>query len=123
MFYNLTDFGSKEERVASIQTEIQGRIFVVEILRLANGCFASISENPEPKIGLITLSISNKNRVQSSNLLPERRGGIFSGMVGEILAHKTKGIAVVSLYLREEVDHEIMKTLLNEIDKLLPSRI
>ncbi len=123
MFYNLTDFGSKEERVASIQTEIQGRIFVVEILRLANGCFASISENPEPKIGLITLSISNKNRVQSSNLLPERRGSIFSGMVGEILAHKTKGIAVVSLYLREEVDHEIMKTLLNEIDKLLPSRI
>jgi hypothetical protein len=119
----LVGLGNKDERVVGIRTEIQGRIFVVEVLRLANGCFASISEDPEPRIGLITISISNKDRVQSSTLLPERRGSIFSGMAGEILAHKTKGIAVVSLYLREEVDHEIMKTLLNEIDKLLPSGI
>jgi hypothetical protein len=113
---------NKDQRPVRLRTEIQRRVFVIEILRMSNGCFASISEDPEPKIGVITLSISNRNRVQSSTLLPETRGSIFSGMVGEILAQKCKGIAIVSLYLREEVDHEIMKTLINEIDKLLPAR-
>lgn len=109
-------------RLARVEKEIEGRIFVIEILLMSNGCFASISEDPKPRIALITLTISNGDRVQSSTLLPERRGSIFSGMVGELLARKTGGIAVVSLYLREEVDHQIMKTLINEIDKMLPAR-
>jgi hypothetical protein len=109
-------------RLLQHQTEIGGRIFVIEVLLMSNGCFASISEDPKARIGLITLSIRSDDRVQSSTLLPERRGSIFSGMLGEMLAQKTGGIAVVSLYLREEIDHEIMKTLINEIDKLLPAR-
>ena len=40
-------------------------------------------------------------------------------MVGELLAEKLGGIAVVSLYLREEIDSDTMKTLINEVRKLV----
>ena len=40
-------------------------------------------------------------------------------MVGEMLAEKLGGISVVSLYLREEIDPETMKTLINEVRKLV----
>jgi hypothetical protein len=111
-----------KSRLLSTQKEIERRIFTVEILLMANGCFASISEDSRSKIGLITLSIKSDSRVQSSTLLPERRGSVFAGMLGEMLAERTGGIAVVSLHLREEMDHDIMKTLINEIDRMLPAR-
>jgi len=113
---------SIDERFISIRKEIQSRIFIVEILRMSNGCFVSVSEDSKPRIALVTLSISTGDQVRTSSLLPERRGSLFSATIGEILARKTNGVVLASVYLREEIDHEIMKTLINEIDKMLPGR-
>ncbi len=107
------------DRHVSTKFEIEGRVFTLDLLRFSNGSFANISEDPVPKLGAITISIKSQQRVNSSTLIPDRRGSIFSGMVGELIAEKTEGIAVVSLYLREDVDPQIMKILLNEISKLL----
>lgn len=85
-----------------------------------NGCIASVSEDLEPKIGAISVSVSSDKRtMHSSSLIPDRRGGMFSGMIGETLIGKFGGIAVVSLYLKEEVNSETMKTLINEVRKLV----
>ncbi len=91
---------------------------MIDLLFMSNGCFVSISEDVNSKMGAITLSIKSENRVSSSALIPNRRGSIFAGMVGESLAEKMRGIVVTSLYLREELDPESMKTLLNEVRKL-----
>ena len=85
---------------------------------MANGCFASISEDQGPRIGAISVAVKTGERVTTSSLLPESRGRIFAGMIGELLASKTKGIAVISLYLREELDPVMMKTLINEVQSL-----
>jgi hypothetical protein len=114
-----TESSSPHGRLNSSSCNVKGRVFVVDILEFANGCFASISEDQNPKIGAITVSIKLAERATSSSLIPESKGIIFAKMVGELLADKLHGIAVVSLYLREELDPESMKTLINETRKLL----
>ncbi len=110
--------GETSERVKSKQCNILGREFVIELLLLSNGCFVSISESPKPRMGAITLTVRSERSASSSTLIPDRRGSIFAGMVGEMLAERTKGIAVTSMYLREELESDSMKTLLNEVRKL-----
>lgn len=107
-------------RLSSKKIEIEGRIFLLDLLRLHNGCFVNISEDRVSRLGAITISIKTKQRsVNSSTLIPERRGSIFSSMVGELIAEKTEGIGVVSLYLREEIEPSIMKPLLSRLSDML----
>lgn len=108
-----------KKRLLSSESNIGGRIFEVEILVLSNGCFASITEDKAARMGAITVAVKTGERFASSNLIPESKGAIFAGMVGEMLAEKLRGIAVISLYLREELDAASMKTLINEVRKLL----
>jgi hypothetical protein len=107
------------KRLFSKTAEIEGRIFTIDLFKLSNGCFANVSEDPVPRLGAITISIRSDQGLSSSTLIPDRRGSIFSGMLGEMIAQKTHGIGVVSLYLREELDSAIMKILLSEVGKLL----
>jgi len=114
-----TNVGPERKRLLSVECNVGGRVFEVEILFLSNGCFASITEDKTPKMGAISVAVRTGERSSSSALIPESKGMIFAGMVGEMLAEKLHGIAVVSLYLREELDTNSMKTLINEVRKLL----
>lgn len=108
------------DRLTSTRCSIDGREFSIEVLRMSNGCIATVSEDPEPKIGAISVSISSDKRtIHSSSLIPDRRGGMLSGMIGDTLIGKFGGIALVSLYLKAEVNSETMKTLINEVGKLV----
>ena len=109
----------EKKRLLSAECNVGGRVFEVELLILSNGCFASITEDKTPKMGAITVAVRTGERSASSTLIPESKGTIFAGMVGEMLAEKLHGIAVVSLYLREELDTTSMKTLINEVRKML----
>jgi hypothetical protein len=111
--------GTRNKKLLSAECNVGGRIFVIELLVLSNGCFSSITEDKTPRMGAITVAVRTGERSASSALIPESKGGIFAGMVGEMLAEKLHGIAVISLYLREELDTTSMKTLINEVRKLL----
>jgi hypothetical protein len=119
----LSDNKSKKEpskkKLLSSESNVGGRIFVIDILLMSNGCFASISEDLVGRIGAITVAVKTGERSSSSALIPESKGRIFAGTIGEMLAEKLKGIAVVSLYLREELDTSTMKTLINEVRNLV----
>ena len=108
-----------ERKLISSKCNASGRVYIIDLLQFTNGCFANISEDQNGKMGAITVSIKTGERATSSSLIPESKGSIFAGMIGELLADKLHGIAVVSLYLREELDPESMKTLINEVRKLL----
>lgn len=92
---------------------------MIDILKFSNGCFASISEDRNPRIGAITVSIASGEGATSSSLIPESKGSIFAKMIGELLVNKFHGIAIISLYIREELDPDSMKTLINEVRNLL----
>lgn len=103
----------------SSKCDIKGRIYAIDLLIFVNGCFANISEDQGGKMGAISVSIKTGERATSTSLIPESKGSIFARMIGELLADKLHGIAIISLYLREELDTDSMKTLINEIRKLL----
>ena len=109
---------TSSRKLSSSKCEIDGRIFLIDLFLMSNGCFINISESAEPRIGAITLSVKSSQGVSTSALLPDKRGSVFSSMIGELLAERTKGIVVASLYLREELDVNSMKTLINEVRKL-----
>lgn len=111
------DFDKLE--LVSSHREIQGRAFEIHILRMSNGSFVSITEDRTPRLGPITLCIKSERGFSSSSLIPDRRGSIFSSMIGELVAEETGGIAVISLFLREEIDTASMKTLINEVERIL----
>ncbi len=108
-----------KKRFVTSECEIGGRVFALDLLLMTNGCFASVSEDRNPRIGAITVSIKSSERSVSSSLIPESKGSIFASMVGEMLADRLHGISVISLYLREDLDAPSMKTLINEVRKLL----
>jgi hypothetical protein len=110
---------SGPKRFLSSECNVEGRVFNIDLLMLSKGCFASISEGKSSRMGAITVAIKSGERFTSSALIPESKGIIFAGMVGEMLADRLQGIAVISLYLREELDTSSMKTLINEVRKLL----
>ena len=111
-------------RLKSSRCNISGREFVIEMLMMTNGCFGSITEDRAPKIGAISISVKTEHKsVHSSSLIPDRRASLLGGMIGELLASKLGGIAVTSLYVREEIDAESMKTLINEVRKLLETEL
>ncbi|MGI0078790.1 MAG: hypothetical protein ACRECH_04130 [Nitrososphaerales archaeon] len=105
-------------RFLSSQCRIGSRSFNVEILKFNNGGFVDISEGHDARIGAISVCVKTNQGVVSTNLVPDRRGGIFAQMVGELVAERTSGMAIVSLYIKEEIDPNITKTLLNEVRTL-----
>ncbi|MHB8568215.1 MAG: hypothetical protein ACYC7D_09150 [Nitrososphaerales archaeon] len=111
---------STKDRVLATRCNVNGREFTIEILPMVNGCFASITEDKYARMGAISISIkAEKKSVHSTALVPDRRGGLLAGMLGETLAGKFGGICAVSLYLREEIDAEAMKTLISEVRELV----
>src|SRR5487761_218342 len=105
-------------RFLSSECRIGSRSFSVELLKFSNGGFVGISESQDARIGAISVCVKTNQGVTSTNLVPDRRGGIFAQMVGELVAERTSGMAVVSLYLKEEIDPSITKTLLSEVRTL-----
>jgi hypothetical protein len=119
MSENKQDKDSQEKKHFSSERNIGGRSFEMDLLVLSNGCFLNISEGKPPRMGVITVAIKTGERFTSSSLIPESKGSIFAGMIGEMLADRLHGIAVISLHLREELDTTSMKTLINEVRNLL----
>jgi hypothetical protein len=110
---------AQSKKLYSSKSIIGSRLFNIDVMKFTNGGFVDISEGKDSRIGAITMCIKGNHGVSSSTLLPEKRGSIFAEMVGELVAEKTSGIAIVSLYVKEDLDTNSTKTLLNEVRSLL----
>lgn len=101
--------------------QVDDREFVIQALRLANGCFLTVSEGSERRIGSLVLALKTKDRVNTSTLIPGKYGGIFASMIAELVASRINGIAIVSLYLGAELSPPAMRRLLTEVGGVLAS--
>ena len=109
----------RKAQLSSKECTVEGRQFVITLLPFPNGCFVSISEDKKQRLGSITLSVKSGGRAVSSPLIPESKGSLFASMVGEMLAERLGGMAIISMYLRSEIGAAGMKTLISEVRKLL----
>ncbi len=102
---------------------ILGRVFNLRLICLSNGCFLSISEGKEERIGSLTLSMMVYGRVQCTSVIPEKRAGVFAFIISEMVASLTKGITIVSLYVASDIGAELSRHLLDEVKYFLKNHI
>ena len=93
------------------------RIFQVQVLRLANGCFLSISEGEDEKMGALTLAIRTGGTIHTSVLVPGRSSSTISSILAEMVANVTEGICITSFHALMEVDGQVMKTIIDEVKR------
>ena len=98
---------------------IHGRVFKITFLNFSNGCFLSITEGIEERIGSLTLSMRIHDKVEHTIIIPENRGGVFSSILSELVASVIQGLIIVSLYLLDRLSSDVAKDLLKEIRDFL----
>ncbi len=98
------------------RVSLHGREFKMRQLRFSNGCFLAISEGDEERIGSLTLSIKiHDEKTEQTAVISERRAGVLSSILSDMVAHLTQGIGIVSLYVLSGLSPELAKELLKEV--------
>lgn len=95
------------------------RDFLFQLTRFANGAFLIISEGTEPRIGSLVLGLKTGPRASTSILIPGKFEGISASMLAELVASRTKGIALASLFLKGEADSGVIKQILSAANEFL----
>ena len=98
---------------------INGRDFVIHMLKAKNGCFVSVSEGKEVRMGSIAFSTLVTKEAKSTTVIPSKFDENFSGIFAESIALFLKGLVLVSLYTSSIIETSEAKFLLNEIKNLL----
>ncbi len=105
--------------ISKRNVEINGRTFIIGVLKVANGCFVVVSEGSELKLGSVSMSVKSGEQMSSSMLVPGKFGGFLDTMLSEMVANVVKGIVVASLFISREMDSQSIKKLLSEVRSLL----
>ena len=91
------------------------RIFCIRLIRMLNGCFISISEGDQHRIGSLNVSLHGSMGVNTARVIPSKYDSVFLNMVSERMASLVHGICITSLYTKEALDLETMKTIMGII--------
>jgi hypothetical protein len=80
-----------------------------------NGCFISISEGEQHRIGSLNVSLHSSMGVNTAKVIPSKYDSVFLNMVSERIAALTNGICITSLYTKDALDLKTMKTIMGII--------
>ena len=100
------------------ELSVSGRLFFIRMQRFDNGMFVSIHEG-NAKIGsLIVSMISHAGAppITTTIIPPVKQSSLFfMRMTAEQVSTRMGGISIVSIYIKNEIDVLISKTLLDSI--------
>jgi len=88
------------------------------ILKFDNGNFVSVSEDVQ-KIGAMKVAISAGQIPTTANVIPAKTESFFLKMVSERVASTIKGIAIVSVFFKSEININATKVLIDEIMEMV----
>lgn len=91
------------------------REFIYLILKAKNGCFISISEGKEHKIGALNISVSNGISVSTSRIIPSKYNSIFLDLLSQRIASLVNGICILSFNINSSLDDVCMRYILESI--------
>ena len=97
---------------------LEDRNFSLIVQTFDNGCFISLSED-NMKIGSLVVSLSNKSNSVTTTVIPSKSESLFIKLIAERISAKIDGIAIVSLFLKKEIEPNTAKALMSEIIKLI----
>jgi hypothetical protein len=98
---------------------VDGRQFLIRIIRMSNGCFISISEGKLHKIGSLNVSLKGSPGVSTAKVIPSKYDSVFLNMLSERIASLINGICVASLFTQNALDLKSMKSVMESITAAL----
>ena len=94
--------------------ELGGHTFSLQILKFENGSFVSLSEGAD-KIGSMVVSLNIGQNPVTTTVIPSKTESVFPKLIAEKISYKMNGIAIISTYIKKEIDSETAKVLMTEI--------
>ena len=96
------------------RVSLESRNFSLSIQKFNNGCFISVSEG-ENRIGSIVASLATGPNPVTTTVIPSRTESLFLKLVSERISSRMRGIALVSAYIKKELEPDTAKGLMSEL--------
>lgn len=97
---------------------MDNRHFLLLVLKFENGNFVSVSEGTE-KLGSMVVSLSTGPTPVTTTVIPARTDSLFLKLIAERISTSTKGVAIVSVFTKKELDSETAKTIMSNIIEMV----
>jgi hypothetical protein len=97
-----------------IISSISKRKFLFNILEFDNGYFISISEE-KLRIGSISVSLATTNQTNTAKVIQDKNDQLFIDTLSRRISLMINGICIVSLYTKNKLQYEDMKTINDKI--------
>jgi len=98
--------------------KLEHRDFSLTIQKFENGYFVSVSEGND-KIGSMTVSLATGPTPTTTTIIPSRNESLFLRLISERISTRIKGIALVSVFVKNELDPSTAKALMSEIMEMI----
>ena len=98
--------------------KLENRNFSLRIQKFENGYFVSVSEDND-KIGSMTVSLATGPTPTTTTIVPSRNESLFLRLVSERISTRMKGIALVSIFVKNELEPSTAKALMSEIMEMI----
>jgi hypothetical protein len=97
-----------------IISSISKRKFLFNILKFDNGYFISISEE-KLRIGSISVSLATTNQTNTAKVIQDKNDQLFIDTLSRRISLMINGICIVSLFTKNKLQYEDMKTINDRI--------
>ena len=98
--------------------KLENRTFSLRIQKFENGFFISISEDND-KIGSMTISLATGPTPTTTTIIPSKNESLFLRLISERISTRMKGIALVSIFVKNELEPSTAKALMSEVMEMI----
>ena len=98
--------------------KLENRTFSLRTQKFENGFFISVSEDND-KIGSMTISLATGPTPTTTTIIPSKNESLFLRLISERISTKMKGIALVSIFVKNELEPSTAKALMSEVMEMI----
>ena len=95
--------------------EFENRPFILDVVYFSNGLFITLTEGTVNTFGSLSISIKTDTQINTNTIIPSKYSPIFCQLISEMSCNLSKGIAVVSVYLANDLTPDMANKILEKI--------
>ena len=99
---------------------LESRNFSLKILKFDNGYFVSITEGSD-NLGSMVVSLATGPTPITTTIIPSRTESLFLKLTAERISTRMRGIAIVSSFIKKELEPDTAKAIMIEIMEMIQS--
>ena len=98
--------------------KLENRTFSLRTQKFENGFFISVSGDKD-KIGSMTISLATGPTPTTTTIIPSKNESLFLRLISERISTRMKGIALVSIFVKNELEPSTAKALMSEVMEMI----